>query len=315
MTSGQPRDPKMGVEVMGKRLITSGILLGLFMVIVILFGQGCRKTIAPGPPAKAPKVIRTKSGIEMVRIPGGWFSMGSDRGDPDEAPVHEVWIDPFLMDRYELTQEEYAKFVIGNPSRFKAPKHPVEQVRWSEAILYCNARSLDEGFQPCYDEETGRCDFEADGYRLPTEAEWEYACRAGTDTDYSFGSGSRSLEICVWHKENGNEKTHPVGQKRPNPWGLFDMHGNVGEWCNDRYDENYYKNSPQKNPRGPADGGKYVVRGGAWKSSAHSCRSAYRASEVPGSFADACFARPDIGFRCVRNLKEDRKPELTAGRP
>jgi formylglycine-generating enzyme required for sulfatase activity len=245
----------------------------------------------------------------MVEIPGGWFSMGSRRGGPEEKPIHKVWVDSFLMDRYELTQQEYAKLVIGNPSRFKEPRHPVEQIRWSEAILYCNARSLAEDLPPCYDEETGQCDFQADGYRLPTEAEWEYACRAGTTADYFFGRGGRSLKDYAWYRENANQKTHPVGQRRPNPWGLSDMYGNVAEWCNDRYGSDYYKHSAPRNPRGPADGAKYVMRGGAWNSSASSCRSAYRTGAAPGSFADACFARPDIGFRCVRRLSGQGKPE------
>jgi len=290
---------------MSRRLITSGIALVLCAALVILFGLRRSKTINRKSPDKAPKMIKTSSGIEMVRIPGGWFSMGSNRGDSDEAPVHKVWIAPFLMDRYEVTQEQYGKLVIGNPSRFKDERRPVEQIRWVEAILYCNARSLAEGLEPCYDEETRQCNFQANGYRLPSEAEWEYACRAGTNTDYAFGSGKRTLKRYALYKENANKKTHPVGQKKPSPWGLFDMYGNVAEWCNDKYDKNYYKRSPENDPRGPADGKKYVVRGGAWNSSAHSCRSAYRSGESPGSFADACFARPDIGFRCVRNASRN----------
>ncbi len=283
-----------------RRRIAIGIALGLCTVLAMLFGCRRSKTDNLESADKAAKVIETSSGVEMVQIPGGWFSMGSKGGDPDEAPVHKVWIEPFLMDRYELTQGQYTKLVIGNPSCFKDPQRPVEQVRWVEAMLYCNARSLAEGLEPCYDEETRECNFQASGYRLPTEAEWEYACRAGTKTDFSFGSSGRALGKYAWHKENANKRTHPVGHKKPNPWGLFDMHGNVGEWCNEKYDKNYYKRSPEKNPRGPSDGKEYVVRGGAWNSSADSCRSAYRSGESPGSFADACFERPDIGFRCVR---------------
>lgn len=295
----------MGVQVMSKRLITAKILLGLCVVLVILFGLHRWKTINHKSPDKAAKMIKTSSGIEMALIPGGWLSMGSNRGDPDEAPIHKVWIAPFLMDRYEVTQEQYSKLVIGNPSCFKDARRPVEQIRWVEAILYCNARSLAEGLEPCYDEETRECNFQANGYRLPSEAEWEYACRAGTNTDYFFGRDGRTLKKYAWYKDNANKKTQPVAQKKPNPWGLFDMHGNVAEWCNDKYDKNYYKRSPRKNPRGPADGKKYVVRGGAWNSGELTCRSAYRSGESPGSFADACFARPDIGFRCVRNAPQN----------
>jgi formylglycine-generating enzyme required for sulfatase activity len=156
-----------------------------------------------------------------------------------------------------------------------------------------------EKLQPCYNEDTGACDFQADGYRLPTEAEWEYACRAGTDTDYSFGSDARKLGDYGWFADNAEKKTQRVCLKRPNAWGLYDMHGNVAEWCQDVYDKGYYGSSPEKNPPGPADGKDYVLRGGSWKSSAEALRSAYRLSETPG-FSDACLARDAIGFRCVR---------------
>ncbi len=139
----------------------------------------------------------------------------------------------------------------------------------------------------------------ANGYRLPTEAEWEYACRAGTNSDYSFGDEARQLGDFAWFADNSGKKTHPVGRKKPNPWGLFDMHGNVAEWCQDVYDPGYYKASPEKAPRGPDEGNEYVLRGGSWKSSADALRSAYRIGETPG-FSDACLARDAIGFRCVR---------------
>jgi formylglycine-generating enzyme required for sulfatase activity len=156
---------------------------------------------------------------------------------------------------------------------------------------------------PCYDEDTGACNFAADGYRLPTEAEWEYACRAGSDGDYSFGSDSRKLADHAWSADNSAKKTHPVGQKKPNAWGLFDMHGNVAEWCQDVYEKDYYKSSPEKNPHGPADGKLYVLRGGSWKSTADALRASYRLGETPG-FSDACLARDAIGFRCVRKAPE-----------
>lgn len=297
---------------MQKRRRLVDVLLVSAVGIAISSCQPRSRSDAPKPLKEPPKIIKTAGGIEMVQILGGRMTMGSNRGDPDEAPIHEVWVDPFLMDRYEVTQEEYTKFVIGNPSRFKDPKHPVEQVRWLEAAFYCNARSLSEDLEPCYDEETGACNFQANGYRLPSEAEWEYACRAGSGTEYSFGGGGRTLKSFAWYKENANKRTQPVGQKKPNPWGLYDMHGNVAEWCNDKYDEGYYQHSPEKNPRGPSDGEKHVLRGGAWKSSAACCRSAYRTGESPGSFADSCFARPDIGFRCVRNLARESRAETDA---
>ena len=204
-----------------------------------LAGISCERAAEPTPPRPQPQVITTKSGIEMVAIPASWRQIGSRSGKPDEAPVHNVWLDAFLIDRTEITQEHYGKFVLGNPSHFKGPTRPVEQVSWADAALYCNKRSRAEGLEPCYDEETAKCSFEANGYRLPTEAEWEYACRAGTDTKYYFGRESRRLSRYAWYGDNAFKKTHPVGRKRANPWGLYDMLGNVREWCNDVYDRDY----------------------------------------------------------------------------
>jgi len=269
------------------------------LALAALWTSACQKVDAPASAGKAPQVMTTKSGIEMVLIPAGRFEMGSRTGQADEAPVHEVAIDAFWMDRTEITQAQYGKLVLGNPSHFKGPNRPVEQISWADAALFCNKRSRAEGFQPCYDEETAACDYAADGYRLPTEAEWEYACRAGSKTDYCFGSDPRQLKPHAWFEANAAKTTHPVRQTQPNAWGLFDMHGNVAEWCNDVYDKDTYKTSPKANPRGPAEGEKYVLRGGAWNASATACRSAYRVGEDPG-FQDACFARDAIGFRCVR---------------
>ena len=246
----------------------------------------------------------------MVLIPAGRFQMGSDRGQADEAPAHEVSLDAFWMDRYEVTQELYAKLEPVNGSHFKGPRRPTEMISWGDAALFCNARSRAEGLQPCYDDETGECDFEADGYRLPTEAEWEYACRAGGDADYGFGSDAGQLKQYAHYKANADKQTHPVGEKKANTWGLFDMHGNVAEWCNDVYDEHYYQNSLAENPCGAAGGEKNVLRGGAWKYSAAVCRSAYRVGEDPGS-QDACFARDAIGFRCVRRATGGARPKDT----
>jgi len=284
--------------------------MGVLMLVVL---SGCRRPGEAG--AVSPRIITTPSGIEMVLIPGGSFEMGSDRGSPDEAPVHRVTLGPFWMDRYEVVQEEFRKYELPDPSHFKGPRKPLEQINWTDAALYCNDRSLAEGLEPCYDEDTWECNFEANGYRLPTEAEWEYACRAGTRTRYSFGDSAGALAAHAWYADNAAKATHPVGQKKPNPWGLYDMHGNVSEWCHDYYAEDYYRQSPQRDPRGPGAGRERVIRGGAWNSSADSCRSTYRASSL--SIDDTCLSDDAIGFRCVRSAPSSMgvPPKKTAGGP
>jgi len=247
-----------------------------------------------------PQIVRTATGVEMVKIEGGYFEMGSVGGESDETPVHRVWVSGFLMDRYEVVQEQFRKYQLSDPSHFKKPKHPLERMNWTDAAGYCNERSRAEGLEICYDEETWDCNFAGNGYRLPTEAEWEYACRAGTNTNYEFGNDARRLKDYGWLGENSSGMTHPVGEKKANAWGLFDMYGNVAEWCNDYYSEGYYKESLEKDPRGPDEGDEKVLRGGAWNSSSESCRSSYRSSDP--SIDDTCLSSDAIGFRCVRGI-------------
>ncbi len=260
--------------------------------------------LAAGVTLCAPRlpVITTPLGIKMVRIPGGEFWMGSNSGRPDERPAHKVRVSSFYMDICLVTQKQYKRLMGSNPSRWKNPNNPVEQVRWSDAVRYLNARSKAEGLEPCYNLRTWQCDFSANGYRLPTEAEWEYACRAGTRTKYFFGNSPTKLGLYAWYKSNSGSKPRPVAQKLPNLWGLYDMYGNLFEWCNDWYSRNYYKHSPRDNPRGPSTGTEKVLRGGCWDSNASQCTSTYRHKANPG-FADVCFGYDIYGFRAVRRAQ------------
>ena len=268
------------------------------MCIIALLMTGCRKQQSAAPRADI-KTMTTPTGIDMALIPAGSFTMGSEKGDDDEKPTHPVAVASFWMDRYEVTQKSYEALMGTNPAKFKDPLKPVERVSWLSAIKYCNMRSTKEGLTPCYNVQTAECNFTADGYRLPTEAEWEYACRAGTTGTYSFGDNANDLSTYGWMKSDSEKSTHPVGQKKPNPWGLYDMHGNVAEWCNDRYGEKEYEARAGDNPRGPAKGETRVLRGGSWNFAGENCRSSVRASQTP-ALADACFGSDGYGFRCVR---------------
>lgn len=283
-------------------------------VMLSLFVAGCEQRpqarSVQTPQSEPSAAIETKSGIEMVLIPGGEFIMGDDRGEDDEQPAHAVRISPFYMDVSEVTQESFQAMMGRNPSKWVDVAGPVDRMSWYSAIQYCNMRSTREGLKPCYDLKTLRCDFMADGYRLPTEAEWEYACRAKTATRYSFGDDPAELDQCAWFKKNSQAKTHPVKQKNPNPWGLYDMHGNVAEWCNDFYAESYEAGQTQ-DPIGPESGEDRVLRGGSWKTSEESCRSSARYSEAPG-LADVCFGYEAYGFRCVRRAGEQGQAPAAA---
>ena len=219
----------------------------------------------------------------MVQIPGGTFQMGStDMNFSDEQPVHSVTISPFLMDVTDVMQADYQTLMGVNPSYFTGvPQRPVEQVTWFDAVLYCNARSRHDGYDTVYwySSITGTpgngcsnlgnltMDFTQHGYRLPTEAEWEYACRAGTTTDFYWGASYPPLtasdtaaidaNAVWWH--NSPDSTQPVAGKLANAWGLYDMAGNVWQWCNDWYGG--YGSSSQSDPTGPSSGTYRVMRG------------------------------------------------------
>ena len=271
-------------------------LCAIVLVGVVL--AGCGRQAEESHPTGI-QVIKTRCGMDMVSIPAGQFTMGVNEGPVDAKPVHQVKVDSFLMDQHEITQEVYEQVVGKNPSRRKNPQNPVEQVTWSAAVRFCNARSVQEGLTPCYDTNAWECDFLASGYRLPTEAEWEYSCRAGSSTCFYFGESAEELKSYAWFEGNSQSKPHPVGQRKPNAWGLYDMAGNVWEWCNDFYGAKYYRDSPGDNPRGPKRGEKRVLRGGAWSSSAGNCASWTRNCDEAG-LTDVCLTMDSNGFRCVR---------------
>jgi formylglycine-generating enzyme required for sulfatase activity len=274
----------------------------------------------PAPSSSAPPAtpldLVSKSGVEMVYLPGGQFTMGNDQGDADEGPAHKVTLTGFAVDKFPVTHEMFTKAQVPNPSHWQDnPKKPVERVRWRDAKQYCDERSLLEGLKPCYDEKTmdWECTYSANGYRLPTEAEWEYACRAGTDGPYDFGQPDK-LGQYAWFADNADQKTHPVGQKKPNGWGLYDMYGNVSEWCEDVYSPTYYKESPAADPHGPLSPGKdvqRVMRGGSWKATAAMCRATFRQGQRTGD-TDACFYTDYCGFRCVRRVSPEELQQLKA---
>jgi formylglycine-generating enzyme required for sulfatase activity len=288
----------------------------LAMVAILAACAGCR-TKAPGPGAgdssdvQALATIHPTSGGEMVLVPAGSFTMGDSSGRPDETP-HAVTLQSFYLDKFLVTQELYEKVMGVNPSKRKETKGPVERTQWTDAVRFCNRCSELEGLTPCYDLNTWECNFDASGYRLPTEAEWEYACRAGSTGKYSFGDAEAELPQYAWLKPGSQGRPRPVGQKLPNRWGLFDMHGNVWQWCQDWYSDTYYAASSKNDPHGPATGTMRVLRGGAWDCTAEKCRSAYRHKEHP-VYSDACFGSDSYGFRRARKAGTgDKAPAVAA---
>jgi formylglycine-generating enzyme required for sulfatase activity len=224
--------------------------------------------------------------LAMVLIPAGEFLMGSPDAEKDassgEKPQHRVRITkPFYLGKCLVTQEQWQAVVGGNPSRFKGPQNPVERVSWQDCQAFLGKLNAKVGRPHPGPLPVGQGEF-----RLPTEAQWEYACRAGSTTSYCFGDDQSQLGAYAWYNQNSDDKTHPVGEKKPNAWGFYDMHGNVWEWCQDWHDEGYYAKSPMDNPTGPATGLSRVFRGGGWNSDARGCRSANRGRLSPGARED-----------------------------
>jgi formylglycine-generating enzyme required for sulfatase activity/tRNA A-37 threonylcarbamoyl transferase component Bud32 len=266
--------------------------------------------VVPSPTGKTPAV-------EMVRIPAGEFWMGSPDSDrhagSDERPRQKVKItQPFLLGRTEVTQAQYEEVMGGNPSAFgpkgrfksrlkekEAGQLPVESVSWLDAVCFCNRLSERHGLEPYYRIVGERVTVRGGtGYRLPTEAEWEYAARGGTTTTWHFGEKVDDLGQHAWFADNAGDVTHPVGRKKANPFGLFDMHGNVPEWCWDRYDPEYYGRLPSSDPPGPGHGDIRVFRGGAWNSRAPQTRPAAR-----NSLGLAYSVQTIVGIRVARNAE------------
>jgi formylglycine-generating enzyme required for sulfatase activity len=280
------------------------LILGILLIVFFLFfikkpKEPIAEKVNDSEVVKVEKEKIQKK--QMAEIKGGSFMMGSEDGDGDESPAHLVVLKPFLIDACEVTQSEYLALVGSNPSKHLGDQRPVDSVAWSAAAKYCNLRSLKEGFSLCYDEESWSCNYNANGYRLPTEAEWEYCYRAGTKTKFYFGSDPSIINDFAWNAGNSNKESHPVGQKKPNEWGLYDMAGNVCEWINDFYDDSFYKNSGKEDPVCLTIGFR-LTRGGSFLDKPANCRSSFRKyNDDPEK--TQCGSYDMLGFRCVRLSK------------
>jgi formylglycine-generating enzyme required for sulfatase activity len=239
--------------------------------------------------------------LVMVDLPGGQFHMGSPDTDEmahdNEKPQHTVTISGFRMAVTPVTAGLYNEVMQKEPLPEEEARLPAADVTWYDAIEFCNRLSIREGYRPCYRQRLKRwvCDWRSNGYRLPTEAEWEYACRAGTTTRYAFGDDPGRLGDYAWFVDNASDRPHEVAQKRPNGWGLYDMHGNVWEWCWDGYKlyslwrvRNWNDLRDFLQPRWR------VVRGGSFDGPPEDLRSALRDGDLPVSRGRR------VGFRCVR---------------
>lgn len=262
---------------------------------------------------------------KMVSIPAGTFTMGrtTGTGDPDELPAHSVNISKaFYIGKYEVTQAEWAAVMGSTPSNFAGDNRPVEQINFYSTLVYCNKRSIAEGLTPVYtiSESTNPtvwgaipttntaswnaaiCNWNANGYRLPSEAEWEYAARGASNTPDYLYSGSDTIGDVAWYETNSNAMTHDVGLKNPTVKGTYDMTGNVQEWVWDWFSLDYYASSPSIDPYGPATGTVHVMRGGSWDQNAGQCRIAFRNWGSPEKGEDRV-SNSRLGFRVVRTAE------------
>ena len=248
----------------------------LFLILFFALGQiprGMASVSSKEIMAPDEDFIETAFGInmKMMYVEGGEFLMGGtpEQGEDaydDEKPIHKVALDAYYIGAFEVTQGQWEKVMGTNPSYFtKGEDYPVERVSWEDAQAFCRELSR----------KTGR------KYSLPTEAQWEYAARGGKKNESTKYSGSSSIDSVGWYCDNTNQGTYPVGQKHPNALGIYDMSGNVREWCQDWYGENYYADSPLTNPTGPSTGFERVMRGGSWFFNARSCRVSQRGYTNP----------------------------------
>ncbi|MCS7079005.1 MAG: formylglycine-generating enzyme family protein [Chloracidobacterium sp.] len=253
--------------------------------VVLVIENGAYQAARPLAGGRTGQVWESPAGIRLVWIPPGEFVMGSNNGDDDEKPVHRVRITRgFWLGETEVTQRQWEAVMGKNPSVFKdCPACPVENVSWEDCQRFVSELNTR------YPVGGGLV------WRLPHEAEWEYACRAGTRGDYYSGDGEALLGALGWYWENSGGRTHPVKRLRANGWGLYDMHGNVWEWCEDWYGKDYYRISPVDDPRGPGSGEERVLRGGSWSSSAGRCRAAHRLFVAPLKRSNSLGLRVVVG--------------------
>ncbi len=235
-------------------------------------------------------------GIRMINIPGGAFSMGMQGVEESLESmyrIHPVRVSPFKMSETEITTAQYRRVLEPRDSLFvMRDSLPAIFVTWKDAARFCNVLSRRLRLEPCYNEITWECDFSRNGFRLPTEAEWEFACRAGTTTRFNSGDTEADLARIAWYRGNSRNNVPPVRRKVPNAFGLYDMSGGVLEWCHDWFAP--YPEAPGSDPVGPDDGSNRALRGGSWFHSVDACRSAYR------QFSDPDSRRNYVGFRIVR---------------
>ena len=238
-------------------------------------------------------------GMAFVRVPAGTFIMGGDpvaeQADENEIPRHAVAFEaPFEIGKFTVTQEQWLALMANNPSHFSGARRPVEMVSHTDALAFIERLNQKEGTRT---------------YRLPSEAQWEYAARAGSQNTYCYGSSRLKLSDVAWYRKTSHHTTQPVGRLAPNDWGIHDMHGNVHEWCRDWFDRHYYGRSPAVDPGGPQRGLARVLRGGDWDSEDWYCRCAIRSLSSPGRRSQR------VGFRLVRMIESDPDEVSTSKAP